>query len=106
DVAMVMLSDPPAPNHIGEMKIKLTLHANRAVNAIALPADIILVRAQAALDAKRKEKIATFCNILPERVISAPDVESIYDVPVNFEKDGLGDILCDVLGLERRPTDL
>ncbi len=39
-------------------------------------------------------------------MISAPDVQSIYDVPLNFEKDGLGDILCDVLGLSRRPTDL
>src|SRR6185295_1301509 len=67
---------------------------------------IILARASVPIDAKRKEKIATFCNILPERVISAPDVQSIYDVPLNYEKDGMGDILCEVLGLEKRPTDL
>ena len=39
-------------------------------------------------------------------MISAPDVSSIYEVPLNYEKDGMGDILCDVLGLDRRPTDL
>ena len=106
DVAMVMLSYVPIPNNIGEMKTKPTQYASRELNSVGLQADVILARATVPLDQKRKEKIATFCNILPERVISAPDVESIYDVPVNFEKDGLGDILCDVLGLQKHPTDL
>ncbi len=106
DVAMVMLSYVPIPNNIGEMKTKPTQHASRELNSVGLQADVILARATVPLDQKRKEKIATFCNVLPERVISAPDVESIYDVPLNFEKDGLGDILCDVLGLDRRPADL
>ncbi|OGZ74398.1 MAG: CTP synthase, partial [Candidatus Staskawiczbacteria bacterium RIFCSPLOWO2_01_FULL_43_17b] len=106
DVAVVMLSYVPIPNNIGEMKTKPTQYASRELNSVGLQADIILARATLPLDQKRKEKIATFCNILPERVISAPDVESIYDVPLNFEKDGLGDILCDVLGLKHRPTNL
>ncbi len=106
DVANVLVSYVHSPNHIGEMKTKPTQHANRELNAAGLQADIILARATVPLDQKRKEKIATFCNVLPERVISAPDVESIYDVPLNFEKDGLGDILCDVLGLKHRPTNL
>jgi len=106
DVAIVMLSYVPIPNNIGEMKTKPTQYASRELNSVGLQADVILARATVPLDQKRKEKIATFCNILPERVISAPDVESIYDVPLNFEKDGLGDILCDVLSLEHRPTDL
>ncbi len=106
DVAVVMLSYVPIPNNIGEMKTKPTQHASRELNSVGLQADVILARALVPLDQKRKEKIATFCNILSERVISAPDVESIYDVPMNFEKDGLGDILCDVLGLKKRPADL
>jgi len=106
DVAIVMLSYVPIPNNIGEMKTKPTQHAHRELNSTGLQADVILARATVPLDVKRKEKIALFCNILPERVISAPDVESIYDVPLNFEKDGLGDILCDVLTLKRRPTNL
>lgn len=106
DVGIVMLSYLPIPGNIGEMKTKPTQHASRELNSVGLQADIILARATVPLDQKRKEKIAVFCNVSPERVISAPDVESIYDVPLNYEKDGMGDILCDVLGLERRPTDL
>ncbi len=106
DVAVVLLSYVPIPGNIGEMKTKPTQHANRELNSTGVQADIILARATVPLDEKRKEKIATFCNILPERVISAPDVKSIYDVPLNYEKDGMGDMLCDVLGLERRATDL
>ncbi|MEI7720065.1 MAG: CTP synthase [bacterium] len=106
DVAVVMLSYVPIPGNIGEMKTKPTQYASRELNSTGLQADVILARAAVPLDAKRKEKIATFCNILPERVISAPDVDSIYDVPLNYEKDGMGDILCEILGLEKRPTDL
>jgi len=106
DVAIVMLSYVPIPNNIGEMKTKPTQYASRELNSAGLQADVILARAAVSLDQKRKEKIATFCNILPERVISAPDVESIYDVPVNFEKDGLGKILCDILELKDKPADL
>ena len=106
DVAVVMLSYVPIPGNIGEMKTKPTQYAARSLNSVGIQADVILARATVPLDEKRKEKIATFCNILPERVISAPDVQSIYDVPLNYEKDGLGDILTDVLGLEHRPPDL
>jgi len=106
DVAIVMLSYLPIPGNIGEMKTKPTQYASRELNAAGLQADIILARAQIPVDQKRKEKIAIFCNVSPERVISAPDVESIYDVPLNYEQDGLGDILLEVLGLSKSPTDL
>ncbi len=106
DVAVVMVSYVPIPNNIGEMKTKPTQYAARSLNSVGLQADVILARAVMPIDQKRKEKIAVFCNILPERVISAPDVESIYDVPINYERDNLGNILCDVLGLPQRESDL
>lgn len=106
DVAIVMVSYVPIPGNIGEMKTKPTQYAARSLNSVGLQADIILARAAVPLDQKRKEKIGIFCNIPTERVISAPDVQSIYDVPGNYEKDGLGDILTDVLSLEHRKTDL
>ncbi|MCX6820064.1 MAG: CTP synthase [Candidatus Adlerbacteria bacterium] len=106
DVAIVMVSYVPIPGNIGEMKTKPTQYAARSLNSVGLQADVILARASVPLDEKRKEKIAVFCNIPNDRVISAPDVESIYDVPGNYEKDGLGTILTDVLSLEARPTDL
>jgi CTP synthase len=80
------------------MKTKPTQMAVRTLNASGILPDIILARGEHRLDAKRKEKIAFMCNVLPERVISAPDVESVYDVPINFEKEGLGDILCEIMG--------
>ncbi len=108
DTAIVMVSYLPTPSKIGEMKTKPTQTAARALNSVGLQADIILARSSTPLDQKRKDKIAIFCNIRPENVISAPDVESIYDVPINFEKDHLGEILCKVVNInhKKRVTNL
>ena len=106
DVAIVMVSYLPIPSKIGEMKTKPTQYAARSLNSVGLQADIIIGRSQMAIDKKRKEKIATFCNVLPDHVISAPDVESIYEVPINFERDNLGNILCKVLSIKNGKTDM
>lgn len=103
DVAFVMVSYLPIPSKVGEMKTKPTQYAARTLNSVGIQADVIIARSDVALDRKRKEKLATFCNIKHDHVISAPDVESIYDVPLNFEKDGLGKILCDVLNIKKCP---
>jgi len=99
NVGVVMLSYLPVPGHVGEMKTKPTQHAVRTLGASGVFADIILARAPVPLDNKRKDKISRFCNVLPENVISAPDVSSIYDIPLNFEKDHLSDRLCNLLSL-------
>ncbi|MCI5108419.1 MAG: CTP synthase [Candidatus Pacebacteria bacterium] len=107
DVAFVMVSYLPIPSKVGEMKTKPTQTAARMLNSVGVQADVIIARSDIVLDKKRKEKIATFCNIKADHVISAPDVESIYDVPINFEKDNLGDILCGVLSVKpKHKTDL
>lgn len=98
-VAVVLVSYLPIPKSIGEMKTKPTQHAVRTLNASGLVPDIIIARSQRPLDARRKEKISFFCNLPKEHVISAPDIESVYDVPLNFEKEHLGDILSKKLGL-------
>ncbi len=107
DVAFVMVSYLPIPSKIGEMKTKPTQYASRTLNSAGIQTDVIIARASVPLDQKRKAKIAMFCNIHPDGVISAPDVESIYDVPLNFERDNLSKILCKVLNLklENRPID-
>ncbi|MBP7805031.1 MAG: CTP synthase [Candidatus Pacebacteria bacterium] len=99
DVAFVMVSYLPVPSKIGEMKTKPTQHAVRTLNASGIQPDIIIARSNESLDEKRKEKLSMFCNVAASRVISAPDVESIYDIPANFEKENLSDILCDILFL-------
>jgi CTP synthase len=102
DVAFVMVSYLPIPSKIGEMKTKPTQHAVRILNASGIQPDIIVARAQLPLDKKRKEKIAFFCNVPAGQIISAPDIESVYDVPMNFEKEGMSKVLFDVLNLPNK----
>lgn len=100
DIAVVMVSYLPVPGNIGEMKTKPTQTAARILNSTGVFADFILGRAVVPIDKKRKEKIAQFCNVRPEHVISAPDVKSIYDVPLNYEKDNLSSKICALLSLD------
>ncbi len=107
DIAVVMVSYLPVPSSIGEMKTKPTQTAARILNSAGVFADFILARAPVMIDKKRKEKIARFCNVKVEHVISAPDVKSVYDVPVNFEKDNLSLLICKQLGITvTKPSNL
>ncbi|MBU0637181.1 MAG: CTP synthase [Patescibacteria group bacterium] len=90
NVLFIMVSYLPIPLKIGEMKTKPTQHAVRALNSAGIQPDFIIARSRINIDASRKEKIAIFCNIQENDVIGAPDVDSIYEVPLNFEKDNLG----------------
>lgn len=101
DVATVLVSFLPVPSSIGEMKTKPTQYAARTLNATGVFADMIIARAPVSIDKKRREKIARFCNVNAENVISAPDVDSIYDVPLNFERDGLSMKLCSILDMKK-----
>jgi len=99
-VFFTMVSYVPIPSKVGEMKTKPTQHAVRTLNASGLQPDIIIARSERPLDEKRKEKLSFFCNIPKEHIISAPDVDSIYDVPLNFEKERLGTVLCHLLHIK------
>ena len=107
DVSVVMVSYLPVPGSIGEMKTKPTQTAVRALNSAGVFADMIVCRSPIGVDDRRKEKIAKFCNVKIENVISAPNVASIYDVPLNFESDNLSEKLCVQLGLKcKKKADL
>jgi len=90
DILFVLVSYLPIPKMIGEMKTKPTQYAVRTLNSAGIQPDIILARAEVPIDEPRKRKISIACNVSREDVISAPDVESIYEVPINFEKENLG----------------
>jgi len=106
DVVFVMVSYLPVPGTIGEMKTKPTQSAVRELNSYGIQPDFIVARSSSPIDARRKEKLAVSCNVLAEHVIAAPDVESIYDVPVNFEKDNFGEAITEALGLGGKRADL
>lgn len=99
DVLFVMVSYLPVPGTLGEMKTRPTQNAVHQLNGYGIQPDFIVARSTLPLDHKRKEKIALMCNIRPEHVISAPDIESVYDVPINFERDKLGEQLLKALKL-------
>ncbi|MEK7212741.1 MAG: CTP synthase [Patescibacteria group bacterium] len=107
DVALVLVSFLPALGAGGtELKTKPTQHAVRSLNAAGLHPDIIIGRAAVPLDQRRKEKIEFMCSIGKGNVISAPNAESVYEVPLNFEKDGLDEKLAKILGLKLRRRNM
>lgn len=106
DVLYVLLSYVPYPQKIGEMKTKPTQQAVRSLNSAGVQPKIIIARSEQPIDNKRKEKLALFCNVRKEAIISAPDVESIYEVPINFEKDNLSSIVLKRLSMPVKKIDL
>lgn len=106
DVFFVLVSYLPVPNKVGEMKTKPTQYAARTLNGAGIVPNIIIARSDRDLDEKRKEKLALFCSVKKEDVISAPDVESVYDVPLNFEKQHLSSILLKKMGLRPKKNEL
>jgi len=107
DVLFVIVSYLPVPGTIGEMKTRPTQNAVRQLNSYGVQPDFLIARSTHPLDEKRKEKLAIWCNIRKDHVISAPDIKSIYEAPLNFEKDKLGDALLDALKLpEKRKASL
>ena len=107
DVVTVLVSFVPALGAGGtELKTKPTQHAVRSLNSVGIHPDIILGRAAVPLDQKRKEKIQFMCSMAKGDVISAPDVRSVYEVPVNFEKDNLSSVILQKLKIKPRKQDL
>ena len=106
DVALVLVSFLPFQNKDSELKTKPTQYAVRALNSTGLQPDMILARAHVSLDRKRKDKIAFNCGMKEEDIISAPDIKSIYEVPINFEKDKLSEVVLRKLGLKTKVKDL
>ena len=105
-VLFVLVSYLPMPPKIGEMKTKPTQMASRLLNEAGIQAHIIIGRSEQPLDQIRKKKISTFCNIQEKDVISAPDIDFIYEIPLNFEKDNLGNIILKKFGLKARKNGL
>jgi CTP synthase len=81
----------------GELKTKPTQHSVKELTGLGIQPDILLCRASQPLEQKVKAKIALFCNVEENRVISAPDVEHIYEVPLVFHEEGLDERITERL---------
>jgi CTP synthase len=90
----------------GELKTKPTQHSVKELRSIGIQPDIILCRAKTKLPRSIREKIALFTDVEPDAVISGVDVDDIYSIPLHFEEEGMGDLVCELLGLDNRQSDL
>ncbi len=106
DVLFILVSYLPVPSIIGEMKTKPTQTAVKTLNTAGIQPDIILARSVVPLDEPRKRKISIFCNVSEKDVISAPDVKTIYEIPVNYEKENLGNQILKRFNLRARKNNL
>ncbi len=106
DVLFVLVSYLPIPAKVGEMKTKPTQYAAQTLHSAGVQADFIICRSERQIDRKRREKLATFCGIQKDDAISAPDVESIYEIPLIFKKEKLDEKILGKFGLEKRKSDL
>ncbi len=106
DVLQVHVAYLPIPGYLGEMKSKPVQMSVRTLNSMGIQPDIIIGRSEKKLDQRRKERLALFCNVSEEDVISNPDVDTIYRVPIVLEEQGLGERVLQKLNLRVGKKDL
>ena len=104
-VLYVHLTLVPFIKTAGELKTKPTQHSVKALQEIGIQPDILLCRAETPLPPDIKKKIALFANLKEEAVVSAVDVDTIYDIPLIYKKEGLGAIILKKLKLKDRQDD-
>ena len=90
----------------GELKTKPTQHSVKELLQIGIQPDILVCRSERYLPRELKSKIALFCNVAEDAVITARDVASIYEVPISLGQEGLDDIIVRHLKMESRERDL
>lgn len=106
DVIHVHVTFLPVPRFLGEMKSKPAQMSVRDLNSVGIQPDIILARAERPLDQSRIKKLAISSGLEVEDIISAPDVNCVYQVPVDFEKGNLTTRILKKLKLRRKNEDL
>jgi len=108
NISYVLVTYLPIPSHIDEMKTKPTQTAVKLLREAGIQPDFILCRGRIALDDVRKKKIESYANIKYENIISMPDVtgegtpDTIYVIPIDLERENLGERILSNLNLEKR----
>lgn len=103
NIAYVHLTYVPFLHSVGEPKTKTAQRDVALLREKGITPDIIICRSKDALPDKLKEKLAMFCDIEPSHIISGKDIDSIYEIPLVFLKEGMMDILNQKLGLQHKP---
>lgn len=106
NVANIHVAYLPVPAHLGEMKSKPVQHSVRTLNAAGIQPDFIVARSEYMIDEERRKKISIFCNVGGDDVIAAPNVDSIYKIPMKFDEQKFGEKILRRLELRARKNEL
>lgn len=106
NTAYVHLTLVPYIASAGEMKSKPTQHSVKQLREIGIQPDVLLCRSEKPIPKGQKDKIALFCNVDKDAVIDAPDVDTIYGVPLTLRDGGLGSVVLNHFGMENTEPDL
>ena len=106
DVLYVHLTLVPYIKTSDELKTKPTQHSVQKLREIGIQPDVLLCRTEKSLSQSIKNKIALFCSVDAKSVITARDVNSIYEVPLSFEEEGLAEIILEKLCMKVKQPDL
>jgi CTP synthase len=106
DVLHVHVSYLPVPPTLGEMKSKPVQISTQILNSHGILPDFLIARSEKGIDEVRAKKLSTYCLLPEENVVSAPDVDYIYEVPVNYSKFDLGKKIIKKLHLKSKKTNL
>lgn len=106
DVLHVHVSYVPTPNHLGEPKTKPTQLSVRTLNSMGIQPDFIIARSDKLLDKRRKDRLALFCNVHPEDVLSNPDLQTVYQIPLILEEQGMAKRIMEKFNLPVKTPDL
>ncbi|WP_212524469.1 CTP synthase [Actibacterium sp. MT2.3-13A] len=87
----------------GELKTKPTQHSVKELRSIGLAPDILVCRSEMPIPQKERDKLALFCNVRPEAVIAAQDLNSIYEAPLAYHREGMDQAVLDAFGISPAP---
>lgn len=96
----------PMLNASGELKTKPTQHSVKELRSIGIQPNVIVCRTEYPISEEMKQKLALFCDIDREAVIEARDAETLYEIPLMMQKEGLDEIVVKHLGLDVGPADM
>jgi CTP synthase len=96
----------PYIGHAGELKTKPTQHSVNELRRIGIAPDMVVCRSDSALSQEIRRKIAMFASLPVEAVVSARDVEDIYQVPLVYQDDGVDDYILEHFGVSAPEADL
>lgn len=90
----------------GEMKTKPTQHSVKELRGLGIQPNILVVRSERPVSQGIKDKLASFCDVAPEAVIESLDVDTLYSIPLNLQKQGMDQIVCDHLKIDAPTADM